>query len=65
MVIVAVVVAVLSAPVQRIAGLYGSQFELQGVGIVGWIALLLGGALLGWLGSFIVATRELREIEPK
>ncbi len=63
--IVAVVVAVLSAPVQRIAGLYGSQFELQGVGIAGWIALLLGGALLGWLGSFIVATRELREIEPK
>jgi len=63
--IVATVVAVLSAPVQRIAGLYGSQFELQGVGIVGWIALPLGGALLGWLGSFIVATRELREIEPK
>ena len=63
--IVAIVVAVLSAPVQRIAGLYGSQFELQGVGFIGWVALLLGGALLGWLGSFIVATRELREIEPK
>jgi cell division transport system permease protein len=64
-VIVAVVIGVLSAPVQRIAGLYGSQFELQGVGLTGWIALLLGGATLGWLGSFIVATRELREIEPK
>ncbi len=63
--IVAIVVAVLSAPVQRIAGLYGSQFELQGVGFIGWVALLLGGAVLGWLGSFIVATRELREIEPK
>jgi cell division transport system permease protein len=63
--IVAAVVAVLSAPVQRIAGLYGSQFELQGVGVIGWVALLLGGAVLGWLGSFIVATRELREIEPK
>jgi cell division transport system permease protein len=63
--IVAIVVAVLSTPVQRIAGLYGSQFELQGVGFIGWVALLLGGALLGWLGSFIVATRELREIEPK
>jgi cell division transport system permease protein len=64
-IIVAIVVAVLSSPVQRIAGLYGSQFELQGVGLVGWLALLFGGALLGWLGSFIVATRELREIEPK
>jgi cell division transport system permease protein len=63
--IVAAVVAVLSAPVQRIAGLYGSQFELQGVGVIGWVALPLGGAVLGWLGSFIVATRELREIEPK
>ncbi len=63
--IVAIVVAVLSAPVQRIAGLYGSKFELQGVGFIGWVALLLGGALLGWIGSFIVATRELREIEPK
>jgi cell division transport system permease protein len=63
--IVAIVIAVLSAPVQRIAGLYGSQFQLQGVGLVGWAALLLGGAALGWLGSFIVATRELRDIEPK
>jgi cell division transport system permease protein len=63
--IVLAVVATLSAPVQRIAGLYGSQFALQGVGAAGWVALLLGGALLGWLGSFIVATRELREIEPK
>jgi cell division transport system permease protein len=64
-IIVAIVVAVLSEPVQRIAGLYGSKFELQGVGLAGWLALLFGGALLGWLGSFIVATRELREIEPK
>jgi cell division transport system permease protein len=63
--IVAIVVAVLSAPVHRIAGLYGSQFELQGVGLAGWLALLAGGAALGWLGSFIVSTRELREIEPK
>jgi cell division transport system permease protein len=64
-VIVAVAVAALAAPVQRIAGLYGSQFQLQGVGLEGWLALLAGGAVLGWLGSFIVSTRELREIEPK
>ena len=63
--IVAIAVAALSAPVQRIAGLYGSSFELQNVGVAGWLALLAGGAVLGWLGSFIVATRELREIEPK
>jgi cell division transport system permease protein len=63
--IVAIMVAVISTPVQRIAGLYGSAFELEGVGALGWLVLLLGGAALGWLGSFIVATRELREIEPK
>ena len=60
-----VVIAVLGEPVQRIAGLYGSSFELAGLGPAGSAALLLGGALLGWLGSFIAATRELRGIEPK
>ncbi|MGI9246621.1 MAG: permease-like cell division protein FtsX [Steroidobacteraceae bacterium] len=63
--IVAIAVGALTAPVQRIAGLYGSAFALQGVGVTGWVALLAGGAALGWFGSFIVATRELREIEPK
>jgi len=63
--VVTVVIAALGEPVQRIAGLYGSSFELQGLGPEGSAALLLGGALLGWLGSFIAATRELRGIEPK
>ena len=63
--IVAVVILVLGEPVQRIAGLYGSTFSLRGLGGAGGTALLLGGALLGWLGSFIAATRELRGIEPK
>ena len=63
--IVVAVVATLGAPVQRIAGLYGSRFELRGIDAVGWLVLLGGGALLGWLGSYIVATRELREIEPR
>jgi hypothetical protein len=33
--------------------------------VQGSLALILGGILLGWLGSFIAATRELRGIEPK
>jgi cell division protein FtsX len=56
---------VLADPVQRIAGLYGSSFRLQGLGLAGWAALMAGGVGLGWLGSFIAATRELRGIEPK
>ena len=63
--IVAAVIAVLADPVQRIAGLYGSTFELRGLGIEGSAVLLLGGVLLGWFGSYIVATRELRGIEPR
>lgn len=63
--IVAVVVLVLGDPVQRIAGLYGSGFRLHGLGPEGWAILVGGGILLGWLGSFIAATRELRGIEPK
>jgi cell division transport system permease protein len=63
--IVVVVLLILAEPVQRIAGLYGSSFSLQGLGWEGSVALIGGGILLGWLGSFIAATRELRTIEPK
>lgn len=63
--IVAIVILVLGEPVRNIAGLYGSSFTLQGLGSRGSLALVLGGILLGWLGSFIAATRELRGIEPK
>jgi cell division transport system permease protein len=61
---VVVVIALLGEPVQRIAGLYGSSFQLRGLGLAGSAVLLAGGVLLGWLGSFIAATREIRGIEP-
>lgn len=64
-VVVTAAVALLAEPVQRIAGLYGNQFDLQGVGFTGGLALLLVGGLLGWVGSFVAATRHLRAIEPK
>jgi cell division transport system permease protein len=63
--IVAVVILVLGEPVRNIAGLYGSTFSLRGLGGQGSLALVVGGIVLGWLGSFIAATRELRGIEPK
>jgi len=62
---VTVVILLLGEPVQRIAGLYGSSFALRGLGLEGSAVLLGGGVLLGWLGSFIAATREIRGIEPK
>jgi cell division transport system permease protein len=63
--IVVIVVLILGDPVRRIAGLYGSNFELQGLGAAGVAALVIGGIALGWLGSYIAATRELRGIEPQ
>ena len=62
---VTVVISLLGEPVQRIAGLYGSSYRLHGLGLEGSVVLLAGGVLLGWLGSFIAATREIRGIEPK
>ncbi len=63
--IVAVVILVLGDPVSRIAGLYGSSFDLHGLGPEGSLALVAGGIVLGWMGSFVAASRELRGIEPK
>jgi cell division transport system permease protein len=63
--VVALAVALLAAPVQRIAGLYGSNFTLAGLGFLGGLWLLVLGVALGWLGSFAAATRHLRAIEPK
>lgn len=63
--VVTVVITVLGEPVQRIAGLYGSSFTLSSLGAEGAGILLGGGIALGWLGSFIAATRQLRGIEPK
>ncbi len=63
--VVSISVALLAGPVRKIAGLYGSQFSLTGLGFLGGVALLAAGAGLGWLGSYVAATRHLRAIEPK
>ena len=63
-VVVSISVALLGGPVHKIAGLYGSQFSLVGLGFGGGLSLLSTGAALGWIGSFMAATRHLRAIEP-
>lgn len=65
LVIVAVTVAILGGPIQRITGLYGSDFRLTGLGLESSAVLLGTGVILGWLGSFIAATKHLRAIEPR
>jgi cell division transport system permease protein len=58
------VTGVLREPVGRIAGLYGSDFELGGLDLRASLILLGSGIVLGWLGSYVAATRHLRAIEP-
>jgi cell division transport system permease protein len=63
-VITLVAVAVLREPIGRLAGLYGSSFQLGALGPEASGVLLASGVALGWLGSYIAATRHLRKIEP-
>ena len=54
----------LDEPIRRLSGLYGSGFRLQGPGPAGGVGLALAGIALGWLGSWVSATRNMRRIEP-
>lgn len=58
------VTGVLREPIGRIAGLYGSAFQLGGLDLKATLILLGSGIVLGWLGSYVAATRHLRAIEP-
>jgi len=63
-IVVAIAVAVLAAPVQRLAGLYGSAFHLHGLRAGSSLGVLGLGLALGWLGSWLAATRHIRAVEP-
>ena len=54
----------LAGPVANLAGLYGSGFVLRSLGAIEVLALVAGGALLGWIGAGVAAARHLRAIEP-
>lgn len=65
MLVVALGLLLLAAPVRDLASLYGSGFRLSGLSLAETGILLLGGAFLGWAGSGLAAARHLRAIEPK
>ncbi len=54
----------LADPINDLAGLYGSRFEAENLGILATLALIGSGGLLGWLGSRLAVGRHLRAIEP-
>lgn len=63
--LVALSLWLLDAPVARLAGLYSSSFSLRGIDL-NTLALLLGGStLLGLAGSWVAVGRHLSAIEPE
>ena len=52
----------ISAPVERLAKLYDSQFELSGLGWQHSLLLFLSAALLGLLGAWFAVVRQVGEI---
>ncbi|MCC7200599.1 MAG: ABC transporter permease [Gammaproteobacteria bacterium] len=63
--IAAAATSAMEAPVAQLAALYGSTFRLAGIDSDTVLALIGGGALLGWLGSWVSAAYHLRRIEPR
>ncbi len=63
--VVSLALFVLEGSVAALARLYGSEYTLTGPAVQEVLILLGGGAVLGWLGAWISATRHLRRIEPR
>lgn len=57
--------AALERPVGALAAAYGGHFALQGPGLRELGLLVGAGALLGWLGAAVAASRQLARIEPR
>jgi cell division transport system permease protein len=64
LIVVVSAIGLVAGRVQDLAGLYGSQFHLRGLDLQSGTAVLGASMGLGWLGSWIAATRHIRGIEP-
>jgi cell division transport system permease protein len=65
MVILLVGLWALGGPISRLAGLYGSSFELGGATGSSLLAVLAGGILAGWGGAWTAVARHLAAIQPQ
>lgn len=63
--IVTLAVAVIQAPVGRLADLYGTEFPLAGLDARVLAALLVGGPLLGLVGAWLAVGRHLAACAPR
>ena len=55
----------LNGPAQELAGLYGSGFGLNGLGLSAGVTLALGGAALGWAGARMAVGQQLRRFDAR
>ncbi|NNF96059.1 MAG: cell division protein FtsX [Halobacteria archaeon] len=62
--LVSLSLSILSDPVERLTGLYQSQFELSGLDATTTGMLIGTSILLGLAGSWLAVGRHLRDIEP-
>ncbi len=63
--LIAAGLAVLDAPIARLAAAYGTSFSLAGLAMREWLAVVGGGAGLGLLGAWLAAGYHLHRIEPR
>lgn len=54
----------LGGPIERLAGLYNSEFALNGPGLEGALALIVVAMLLGWSGAWVAVKRHMDDIDP-
>ncbi len=54
----------LNEPVQRLADLYSSDYQLVGLPMPWVLAILLTGGLLGWIASWVTVSRHLSQLYP-
>jgi len=50
--------------VEQLISLYGSDFQLKGLGFGNSLTLLSSAVLLGWLGAWVAVGRHIKSIEP-
>lgn len=58
-------VSALSQPARDLAGLYGSDYHLQGLAPDATLVMFAAGIVLGWIGAWWTVSRHLRGIEPQ
>lgn len=60
-----ILIIILDNPVQALASLYNTAYELLGLSSPAGFLLMLFGGLLGWLGSWLAVNRHIAAIAPK